>query len=114
MPSRARDVDPGRLARWCVEHLGSPPADEIFRSGYLSAVIGVRLADDRAVVVKVRPSAAGKPGCNLGGDDGAMRFGQQLRALWMRATVMLSDQHLGSARGWAAPRTVAGSGVTLD
>src|SRR3984885_4811832 len=55
--SRARDVDPGRLASWCVEHLGSPPAGEIFRSGYLSAVIGLRLTDDRAVVVKVRPAS---------------------------------------------------------
>src|SRR5260370_36651100 len=38
---------------------------------------------------------AGQPGCNVG-DDGAMRFGQQLRTLWMWATVMLSAQHLGS------------------
>jgi Phosphotransferase enzyme family len=59
----ARDVDPGRLAHWCVEHLGSPPADEIFRSGYLSAVIGLRLADDRAVVVKVRPSSPRVAAC---------------------------------------------------
>src|SRR5215831_17840282 len=54
---RARAVDPGRLARWCMEHLGSPPADEMFRSGYLSAVIGLRLADGREVVVKVRPAS---------------------------------------------------------
>jgi hypothetical protein len=40
-----------------MEHLGSPPAGEIFRSGYLSAVIGLRLADDREVVVKVRPDS---------------------------------------------------------
>jgi phosphotransferase family enzyme len=40
-----------------VEHLGSPPADELFRSGHLSAVIGLRLADDREVVVKVRPDS---------------------------------------------------------
>jgi hypothetical protein len=40
-----------------VENLGSPPAGEIFRSGYLSAVIGLRLAVDRAVVVKVRPGS---------------------------------------------------------
>jgi len=40
-----------------MEHLGSPPADEIFRSGNLSAVIGLRLADGREVVVKVRPEA---------------------------------------------------------
>jgi hypothetical protein len=57
MPPRAHAVDPGRLAGWCAEHLGSPPADEIFRSGYLSAVIGLRLADNREVVVKVRPAS---------------------------------------------------------
>jgi hypothetical protein len=63
MSSRTRDVDPGRLALWCAEHLGSPPADEIFRSGYLSAVIGLRLADDRAVVVKVRPGSPRVAAC---------------------------------------------------
>lgn len=57
MSSRAHAVDPARLAQWCMEHLGSPPAGEIFRSGYLSAVIGLRLADDREVVVKVRPDS---------------------------------------------------------
>jgi hypothetical protein len=61
--SRARDVDPGRRSHWCVEHLGSPPTDEIFRSGYLSAVIGLRLADGRAVVVKVRPGAPRVAAC---------------------------------------------------
>jgi len=55
MSSRASAVDSARLAQWCVEHLGSPPAEAIFRSGHLSAVIGLRLADDRAVVIKVRP-----------------------------------------------------------
>jgi hypothetical protein len=40
-----------------MEHLGSPPADELFRSGHLSAVIGLRLADEREVVVKVRPDS---------------------------------------------------------
>jgi hypothetical protein len=63
MSSRVRAVDPDRLARWCVEHLGSPPADEIFRSGFLSAVIGLRLADDRAVVVKVRPDSPRLAAC---------------------------------------------------
>lgn len=57
MSPRAHAVDPARLAQWCMEHLGNPPADEIFRSGYLSAVIGLRLADDREVVVKVRPDS---------------------------------------------------------
>jgi hypothetical protein len=50
-------VGAARLARWCTDHLGSPPADEIFRSGYLSSVIGLQLADGREVVVKVRPSS---------------------------------------------------------
>ncbi|HVW42627.1 MAG TPA: phosphotransferase [Amycolatopsis sp.] len=57
MSPSAHAVDPARLAQWCMEHLGSPPAEEIFRSGHLSAVIGLRLADDREVVVKVRPAA---------------------------------------------------------
>jgi Ser/Thr protein kinase RdoA (MazF antagonist) len=36
---------------------------EIFRSGYLSAVIGLRLADGRAVVVKVRPASPRTAAC---------------------------------------------------
>jgi hypothetical protein len=51
------EVDAARLARWCTDHLGRPPAAEIFRSGHLSAVIGLRLADGREVVVKVRPDS---------------------------------------------------------
>jgi hypothetical protein len=46
-----------------MEHLGSPPAGEIFRSGYLSAVIGLRLADGREVVVKVRPDSPRVKAC---------------------------------------------------
>jgi hypothetical protein len=63
MSPRPRAVDPGRLAQWCLDHLGSPPADEMFRSGYLSAVIGLRLADDREVVVKVRPDSPRLAAC---------------------------------------------------
>jgi len=44
MAPRLPAVDPGRLGQWCEEQLGSPPAGEIFRSGYLSVVIGLRLA----------------------------------------------------------------------
>jgi hypothetical protein len=57
MSPRAESVDPRRLARWCEEQLGSPPAAEIFRSGQLSAVVGLTLADGRDVVVKIRPAA---------------------------------------------------------
>jgi hypothetical protein len=57
MSHRVLGVDPARLALWCAEHLGSPPRAELFTSGYLSAVIGLRLADDREVVVKVRPGS---------------------------------------------------------
>ena len=63
MPARLPAVDPARLAQWCEEHLGSPAASEIFRSGYLSAVIGLRLADSRAVVVKVRPDSPRVAAC---------------------------------------------------
>jgi Phosphotransferase enzyme family len=60
---RAPAVSADCLSRWCTEHLGSPPAGEIFRSGYLSAVIGLRLADGREVVVKVRPESRRIAGC---------------------------------------------------
>ncbi len=63
MSPRVPAVDPARLARWCEEHLASPPAGQIFRSGYLSAVIGLRLADSRAVVVKVRPDSPRMAAC---------------------------------------------------
>lgn len=63
MPPRVPAVDPVRLAQWCQEHLGSPSASEIFRSGHLSAVIGLRLADSRAVVVKVRPDSPRMAAC---------------------------------------------------
>lgn len=63
MSTRARAVDSGRLARWCVEHLGSPPVEELFRSGHLSVVVGLRLADGREVVVKVRPDSPRIAGC---------------------------------------------------
>jgi hypothetical protein len=41
------------LAAWCDLYLGSPVATEVFRTGNLACVIGVRLADGREVVVKV-------------------------------------------------------------
>ena len=63
MSARVPAVGPARLARWCAEYLGSPPAGELFRSGHLSAVIGVRLADGREVVVKVRPRTLRMAGC---------------------------------------------------
>ncbi|MFJ8912975.1 hypothetical protein [Amycolatopsis sp. NPDC102389] len=63
MSLRAHAVDPDELIRWCREHLGSPPVEEMFRSGHLSAVIGLRLADDREVVVKVRPDTPRMAAC---------------------------------------------------
>ncbi|HUB42166.1 MAG TPA: phosphotransferase [Streptosporangiaceae bacterium] len=63
MSSRGPAVDPACLSLWCAEHLGSPPAAELFRSGYLSAVIGLRLADEREVVVKVRPDSPRMVAC---------------------------------------------------
>lgn len=63
MSARAHTIDPARLARWCVERLGSPPAAELFRSGHLSTVVGLRLADGREVVVKVRPDSPRLAAC---------------------------------------------------
>lgn len=63
MLARVHDADPARIAQWCLEHLGSSPAGEIFRTGHLSTVIGLRLADGRDVVVKVRPDSPRLAGC---------------------------------------------------
>jgi Phosphotransferase enzyme family len=51
------------LAEWCMRWLGAPPAAELFGAGNLSAVTGLRLADGREVVVKVRPSMPRLDGC---------------------------------------------------
>ena len=51
------------LAEWCTRWLGAPPAAELFAAGNLSAVTGLRLADGREVVVKVRPAIPRLAGC---------------------------------------------------
>jgi hypothetical protein len=51
------------LADWCTRWLGAPPAAELFATGYLSAVTGLRLTDGREVVVKVRPRRSRLAGC---------------------------------------------------
>ena len=45
------------LGRWCVRWLGSAVSEVLFEAGSLCAVVGVRLADGREVVVKTRRSA---------------------------------------------------------
>jgi hypothetical protein len=56
-------VDTDALADWCMRWLGAPPAAELFGTGYLSVVKGLRLADGREVVVKVRPNMPRLAGC---------------------------------------------------
>lgn len=51
------------LAVWCKRWLGAPPAARLFEAGYLSTVKGLRLADGREVVVKVRPREPRLAGC---------------------------------------------------
>jgi Phosphotransferase enzyme family len=51
------------LAAWCRRWLGAPPAAELFEAGHLSTVKGLRLADGREVVVKVRPREPRLTGC---------------------------------------------------
>ncbi len=56
-------VGAAALAEWCTRWLGAPPVAELFAAGHLSAVRGLRLADGRAVVVKVRPGLPRLAGC---------------------------------------------------
>jgi Phosphotransferase enzyme family len=45
------------LGEWCERWLGSAVSEVLFETGYLSVVTGVKLADGREVVVKVRQPA---------------------------------------------------------
>jgi Phosphotransferase enzyme family len=57
-------VEDGAAVRvWCQRQLGAEPVEELFRAGHLSLVVGLRLADDRRVVVKARPAAERVAGC---------------------------------------------------
>jgi hypothetical protein len=44
-----------RAVTWCCQQLLAESEKEIFRTGHLSTVIGIRLTDGQEVVVKVRP-----------------------------------------------------------
>jgi hypothetical protein len=59
----APDVPADRLRSWCREQLGAEVVTELLRAGHLSAVVGLQLADDREVVLKVRPAAPRLAGC---------------------------------------------------
>jgi Phosphotransferase enzyme family len=61
--SRRPVVGMDGLAVWCRRWLGAPPAAQLFEAGYLSTVLGLRLADGREVVVKVRPLISRLAGC---------------------------------------------------
>jgi hypothetical protein len=61
--SRRPAIGMDALAVWCMRWLGAPPAAELFGSGYLSTVKGLRLADGREVVVKARPRSPRLAGC---------------------------------------------------
>ena len=61
--TRRPTVGADALAEWCSRWLGAPPAAELFGTGNLSTVKGLRLADCREVVVKVRPGMPRLAGC---------------------------------------------------
>jgi hypothetical protein len=57
-------VDP-LLSAWCDRHLGSPAVEPFFGMQRLSAVHGLRLADGRQVVLKVRGVQPRQAACAL-------------------------------------------------
>jgi hypothetical protein len=54
-----------RLVLWCERHLGSAPRERFFGADHLSQVHGLRLADGREVVLKVRGAAERLTACHL-------------------------------------------------
>jgi len=63
--SRRPAVGVDALAAWCERWLGAPPVAQLFEAGYLSLVQGLRLADGRQVVVKVRSRGSRLAGCAI-------------------------------------------------
>lgn len=51
---------PPWFAAWCGDRLGSPPGAVAFGVQSISTVCGLRLADGRDVVVKLRPDEGGR------------------------------------------------------
>jgi hypothetical protein len=58
-----RVLDDGLLADWCLRHLGGPVERVLFRSGFLSEVVGVELSTGLRAVVKARPFQPRIAGC---------------------------------------------------
>ncbi len=85
-------LDGGALV---LDVLGSPIAGELFRQEHLSRVVGLRLADGRAVVLKVRPFEARHVACGL--------VQRQLSARGIPFPALL----------WG-PTTMAGSSVSIE
>jgi hypothetical protein len=61
----SQKATPECLAAWCHRWLGAEPGEILFHSGHLSEVVGVRLADGRSVVVKLRPPSERFAACVL-------------------------------------------------
>ena len=60
---RPADISEADLRAWCLRRLGSEPRAELFCTSHLSRVTGLRLADGRDVVVKIRPAQARLSAC---------------------------------------------------
>lgn len=56
-------LDDALLADWCLRHLGAPFERVLFRSGFLSEVVGVELTTGLRAVVKARPFQPRIAGC---------------------------------------------------
>src|SRR5258708_20174587 len=56
-------LDDQLLADWCLRYLGAPFGRVLFRSGFLSEVVGVELSSGLRAVVKARPFQPRIAGC---------------------------------------------------
>src|SRR4030095_4225836 len=56
-------LDDALLGDWCLRYLDAPVKRVLFRSGYLSEVVGVELLSGLHVVVKARPFQPRMAGC---------------------------------------------------
>src|ERR1051326_9425183 len=53
------------ITAWCWRWLGAEPTDVLFHQGHLSQVIGLRLSNGLAVVLKLRPPIERLAACGV-------------------------------------------------
>jgi hypothetical protein len=77
------------ISEWCRKSLGSPAEEVLFETGFASRVLGLRLADNRRVVARIRDAAP-----RLAGAAMAQRHVWEAHSLHLLVVSMVATKSL--------------------